>query len=101
MHAAGQTHEPEAAGFDDAAVDYDGATRSFNEVERRHLRQRLVPDFEWLDFDSSPPATLGVPLRDARVGLVVTGGVHLPDQRPARTMGEVRLRARPLRKQAH
>jgi hypothetical protein len=92
MTAAGQTHEPDGAGFDDDAVDYDGATRSFDEVERLHLRKRLVPDFEWLDFDEpSPRNALGVPLRDARVGLVVTGGVHLPDQRPARQIGEVRL----------
>lgn len=92
MHAAGQAHQPEGAGFDDAAVDYDGATRSFDEVERLHLRKRLVPDFEWLDFDQpSPRNALGAPLRDARVGLVVTGGVHLPDQRPARRIGEVRL----------
>jgi hypothetical protein len=91
MPAAGQTHEPEGAGFDDAAVDYDGATRSFDEVERRHLRKRLVPDFEWLDFDQPSPRNVpAVPLRDAHVGLVVTGGVHLPDQRPARTIGEVR-----------
>jgi Glycine/sarcosine/betaine reductase selenoprotein B (GRDB) len=90
MHAAGQAHEP-GGGFDDAAVDYDGAARAFDEVERLHLRKRLVPDFEWLDFDQpSPRNTLPTPVRDARVGLVVTGGVHLPDQRPARTIGEVR-----------
>jgi D-proline reductase (dithiol) PrdB len=92
MHAAGQTHEPESAGFDDAAVDYDGATRSFDEVERLHLRKRLAPDFDWLDFDRpSPRHALRIPVRDARVGLVVTAGVHLPDQRPARQVGEVRL----------
>jgi D-proline reductase (dithiol) PrdB len=76
----------------DAAVDYEQATRSFDEVERRHLRKRLAPNFEWLDFDEpSPRNALEAPLREARVGLVVTGGVHLPDQRPARQIGEVRL----------
>jgi D-proline reductase (dithiol) PrdB len=92
MPAAGRARELEGGGFDDAAVAYDGATRSFDEVERLHLRKRLVPDFEWLDFDRpSPRNALGVPLREARVGLVVTGGIHLPDQRPARSIGEVRL----------
>jgi D-proline reductase (dithiol) PrdB len=91
MPAAGQAHEPAGGGFDDAAVDYDGAARSFDEVERRHLRKRLAHDFEWLDFDQpSPRNTLGVPLRDARVGLVVTAGVRLPDQPAARTIGEIR-----------
>jgi Glycine/sarcosine/betaine reductase selenoprotein B (GRDB) len=90
--AAGQPGDPDGAGFDDAAVDYDGATHSFDEVERLHLRKRLVPDFEWLDFDQpSPRNTPTVPLRDARIGLVVTAGAHLPDQRPARQIGEVRL----------
>lgn len=92
MDAATQTHEPDGAGFDDAAVDYDQAARSFDEVERRHLRKRLAPDFEWLDFEEpSPRNALRVPLREARVGLVATAGVHLPDQRPARQIGEVRL----------
>ncbi len=91
MPAAGQAREPEGGGFDEAAVDYDGAGRSFDEVERLHLRKRLAPDFEWLDFDQPSPRNLpAVPLRDARIGLVVTAGVHLPDQRPARTIGEVR-----------
>lgn len=87
-----RTQEPDGVGFDDAAVDYDGATHSFDQVERLHLRKRLAPDFGWLDFDQpSPRNPLGLPLRDARVGLVVTAGVHLPDQRPARQIGEVRL----------
>jgi hypothetical protein len=91
MPAAGQAREPEGGGFDEAAVDYDGAARSFDEVERLHLRKRLAPDFEWLDFDQPSPRNLpAVPLRDARIGLVVTAGAHLPDQRPARTIGEVR-----------
>jgi hypothetical protein len=92
MHAAGQTHEPESAGFDDAAVDYDGATRSFDEVERLHLRKRLVPDFDWLDFDRPSPGTRS----GSRCGTPASAwwspaGVHLPDQRPARQVGEVRL----------
>jgi D-proline reductase (dithiol) PrdB len=92
VRGATQPHEPDGAGFDDAAVHHDGAARSFDQVERLHLRKRLVPDFEWLDFDQPSPRTaLGVPLRHARVGLVVTGGVHLPHQRPARQVGEVRL----------
>jgi D-proline reductase (dithiol) PrdB len=87
-----RTQGPAGGGFDDAAVDYDGAVHSFDEVERLHLRKRLVPDFEWLDFDQpSPRNRLGVALREARVGLVVTAGVHLPGQRPARQVGEVRL----------
>ncbi len=92
MHGAIHPREPDGVGFDDAAAQYDGATHPFDEVERLHLRKRLVPDFEWLDFDEpSPRNAPGVPLRDARIGLVVTGGVHVPDQRPARTIGEVRL----------
>jgi D-proline reductase (dithiol) PrdB len=91
MHGAGQARDPDGAEFDDAAIDYDRATWSFDQVERLHLRKRLVADFEWLDFDEpSPGNALRVPLREARVGLVVTAGVHLPDQRPARQIGEVR-----------
>jgi D-proline reductase (dithiol) PrdB len=92
MRPLDPTREPDDLGSDDAAIDYDGATRTFDQVERLHLRKRLAPDFEWLDFDQpSPRNGLRVPLRQARVGLVVTAGVHLPDQRPARTIGEVRL----------
>jgi hypothetical protein len=71
---------PDDRGSDDAAVDYNGATRTFDQVERLHLCKRLEPDFEWLDFDQpSPRNPLRVPLRQARVGLVVTAGVHLPE----------------------
>jgi hypothetical protein len=88
-----RTQEPDGGVVEaDAAVDYAGATYSFDQVERLHLRRRLAPDFEWLDFDQpSPRNALGLPLRDTRVGLVVTAGSHLPGQRPARQIGEVRL----------
>ena len=92
MQPALDTDDQDRPEFDDAAVDYDGAVRSFDEVERLHLRKRLVPDFEWLDFDEpSPRNRLRIPLARARVGLVVTGGVHLPAQRPARKIGEFRF----------
>ena len=97
MHGATHTRGA-GGGFDDAAIDYDGATRSFDEVERLHLRKRLVPDFGWLDFDQpSPRHALRVPLRQARVGLVATGGstcsTSAPPGRSARS-GWCRLRPR-------
>jgi hypothetical protein len=86
------TDEAEGSVFDDAAVEYEGSVRPFDEVERLYIRTSLVPDFEWLGFDEPSPRTqIRIPLTRARIGLVVTGGVHLPDQRPARLIGEVRL----------
>jgi hypothetical protein len=63
----------------------------FDVLERRYVR-RILPDFDWLSFDTpSPRRPLPAPLRHARVGLVVTAGAHLPDQ-PAFAMdGEVRF----------
>lgn len=65
----------------------------FDVVERRYV-QRILPDFDWLRFDTpSPRRPLPVPLRHARVGLVVTAGARLPGE-PAFAMdGEVRFLA--------
>ncbi|HZD73190.1 MAG TPA: glycine/sarcosine/betaine reductase selenoprotein B family protein [Actinomycetota bacterium] len=91
MRPLDATREPGDAELDDAAVDYDGAARPFDQVERLHVRKRLEPDFDWLEFHQpSQRNALRMPVRDARIGLVVTAGVHLPDQRPARQIGEVR-----------
>jgi hypothetical protein len=50
MPAAGPAHDPGDAEFDGAAVDYEGAARPFDQVERLHVRRRLEPDLDWLDF---------------------------------------------------
>ncbi len=76
--ADGSTFEDDSAGFD--------------LTERAYIRRELVPDFEWVDFPRpSPRNRLPVPLREARVALVSTAGVHLPDQRPMGAGGQVRM----------
>lgn len=64
----------------------------FDLIERAYIREELVADFEWLDFPRpSPRNKLPVPLAQARVALVSTAGVHLPDQRPMGPGGQVRI----------
>jgi D-proline reductase (dithiol) PrdB len=54
--------------------------------------RRHFPDFDWVRFDTpSPRRLLPVPLSQARVGLVVTAGAHLPGETAFGTDGEVRF----------
>lgn len=72
------------AGFDDDSLD-------FPEVERRHVRERYVPDWDWTVYDApSPRVPLRVPLAQARVGLVSTAGAHQPGERPLGASGQAR-----------
>ncbi len=50
----------------------------FSQVEREFVSQRLFPGFDWRSFDEfSPLNPMAVPLTEARIALVTTGGVHL------------------------
>ena len=67
-------------------------SRGFAAVERDHLRQRWLPDFEWMTRDApSPRNPLRVPLGDARVGLVDTSGCHAVGTPPAGSSGRAVL----------
>lgn len=77
--------EPGEPSFEDDSVGFDL-------IERAHIREELVPDFEWLGFaHPSPLNRLRVPLAKARVGLVSTAGAHLPDQRRMGAGGGLRM----------
>lgn len=67
-------------------------SRGFAEVERLHVRERYLPDFEWTVHDTpSPRRPPLLPLDQARVGLVDTCGAHLPDQPPVGASGRAAL----------
>ena len=75
----------DGAGFPDDS-------RGFAAVEREHLRERWLPDFEWMRFDApSPRNPLRVPLDQARVGLVDTSGCHAVGTPPAGSSGRAVL----------
>lgn len=60
---------------------------NFAEVERDYIRSRLLPDFEWVvKTQPSRINPLRKPLRESRVALVATGGVHLAADRPFRLL---------------
>ena len=64
----------------------------FAEVERRHLREHYLADFEWEARDTpSPRRPPLVPLAEARIGLVDTCGAHLVDERPVGSSGRAAL----------
>jgi D-proline reductase (dithiol) PrdB len=51
---------------------------SFLDVEREYIRRKIVPDFEWLSFESpTQAAPLGKPVRECRVALVTTSGAYV------------------------
>lgn len=55
----------------------DDDSLAFPDIERRHLRARWLPDFDWVVEDAPSPRTaLTRPLREARVGLLSTAGAH-------------------------
>lgn len=63
----------------------------FDELEREFVR-RFFPDFDWVRFTGpSPRRPLPVPMAQARVGLVVTAGAHLPGEAAFGLDGEVRF----------
>jgi D-proline reductase (dithiol) PrdB len=61
----------------------DGRGINFAEFERDYVRGRVYAPFDWHPFDDfSPHNPLRVPVADARVAFVTTGGVHLPSDPP-------------------
>jgi len=63
-------------------------SRGFAAVERAHLREKYLPDFEWTRYDTpSPRNRLRVPLAEARVGLVDTSGAHVVGSPPVGSSG--------------
>lgn len=77
------------APFGSSVADDDSI--GFDVLEAQFVR-KFLPDFDWLRFDApSPRRPLPVPLRQARVGLVVTAGAHLPGDPPFGMDGEVRF----------
>lgn len=72
------------------SVPGDDST-GFDDLEREFVR-RFFPSFDWVRFEApSPRRALPVPLRRARVGLVVTAGAHLPGEAAFSLDGEVRF----------
>lgn len=58
---------------------------NFAEVERDYIRSRVLPDFEWVvNTQPSRINPLRKPLRESRLALVTTAGVHLDTDRPFR-----------------
>ena len=54
--------------------------RDFAPREYDHVRANFLADFDWTCFDTPSPRTLPKrPLSEARVALISTAGVHLPD----------------------
>lgn len=66
-----------------ATPPLDDDAPGFADVERAHLRERWLADFEWMTFDApSPRNRPGMRLAGARVGMVSTAGAHLPGTPP-------------------
>lgn len=58
--------------------------------ERAYVRERFVPGFEWITFETpSPPNILAPPLNEARVALVGTAGAHPRGEPPMSPTGEL------------
>lgn len=56
---------------------------NFADIEVDFVKERINPRFTWIPHDSfSPLNPLSVPLAEARVAFVTTGGAHLPEQAP-------------------
>lgn len=50
---------------------------NFAVVEREYIRSRILPDFEWVVYETpSPIHPLPKPVAECRVALVTTAGVH-------------------------
>lgn len=66
--------------------------RGFAGVERAHVREKYLPDFEWTAYPTpSPRLQPQVPLAEARVGLVDTCGAHRVDGPPPGTSGRATI----------
>lgn len=56
---------------------------SFLDVEGRHIRAKILPDFTWTTCaEPTEPAPLRKPLGECTVALVVTAGAYLPASQP-------------------
>ena len=56
---------------------------SFLDVEGRHIRAKILPDFAWTTCAApTEPAPLRKPLGECTVALVVTAGAYLPESQP-------------------
>lgn len=56
---------------------------NFAIVERDFVRARILPDFDWVLYSQpSPINPMSKPLRQARVAMVTTAGVHLASDPP-------------------
>lgn len=56
-------------------------SRSFPEIEKDFIRQKILPEFDWVRFDQ--PSALNKPgkkLSQCRIALVSTAGAHLANQ---------------------
>lgn len=54
--------------------------RDFALREYNHVRETILPEFDWTCFDTPSPRTSPRrPLAEARVALISTAGAHLPD----------------------
>ncbi|HZS15795.1 MAG TPA: hypothetical protein VFC09_14465 [Candidatus Dormibacteraeota bacterium] len=74
------------------ASAFEDDSRDFPDVERAHLREHYLPDFEWLRYAApSPRNPLRVPLAEARVGLVDTAGAHVTGTPPVGASGRAAL----------
>lgn len=61
-----------------ALVDERLAEKNFPEVEKRFVREKAYPKFDWVTFEKpSPVNLLDKPVSQCRVALVTTAGVHL------------------------
>jgi len=56
---------------------------SFLDVEGEFIRNKVLPDFDWMFFNEpTAPTPLSKPVNDCKVALVVTAGAYLADSQP-------------------
>jgi D-proline reductase (dithiol) PrdB len=59
------------------------ADLNFPEIEKRFIRERVYPDFDWVRYESpSPINVLAKPLFESSVAMVSTCGAHLNTDPP-------------------
>lgn len=64
----------------------------FAERERAYIRERFVPDFEWVTFETpSDRNLLPLPLNEGRIALIGTAGAHRAGEPPMSPTGELRF----------
>jgi len=70
----------------------DDDSRGFAAVERNHIREKYLPDWEWMRYDAPTPHNPPlVPLDRARIGLVDTCGAHVEGQPPVGASGRAAM----------